>query len=255
MTLRALALKHQFRPDATREARGLLTRALEQDPQYAPAWMMLSFVNSIDSLQRLTGEWHPGRYDEMVAQARRAVELDPQLPWAHLALSVAHFAGRRFGEARVAALRCAELGPNDAECQMFLAMVEVRLGLGAEAVEHIGRALDLSPIPPAYTLASLASVMWSVGRLEEALAAADDCLAKAPRHLGCRRFRMLALVELGRMDEARTEAAMVRAQFPSSSLESFKDLYADEATVLRARVVAAATAAGIPAADAALARR
>jgi hypothetical protein len=66
---------------------------------------------------------------------------------------------------------------------------------------------------------------------------------------------MLALVELGRMDEARTEAAMVRAQFPNSSLESFKDLYADEATVLRARVVAAATAAGIPAADAALARR
>jgi serine/threonine-protein kinase len=212
-------------------------------------------VNGLDSLLRLTGEWNPGRYDEMAAQARRAIELDPQLPAAHFALALAHVEGRRFAEARAAARRCVELGPSDADCLMFLATIEARMGLGAEAVEHAAHALELTPIPPAHVLAPLAGVLWSAGRLDEAVAAVDDCLAKAPRYLICRRYRMVALVELGRLDEARAEVGAIRAQYPAASMAWVTGFLADEATALRARAAAAATAAGIPAAAPALARR
>jgi TolB-like protein/DNA-binding winged helix-turn-helix (wHTH) protein len=255
MTLRALALKHQFNPDATREARRLLTQAIEQDPQYAPGWLVLSMVNSIDSLLKLTGEWHPGRYDEMAAQARRAIELDPQLPSASFALALAHVEGRRFAEARVAARRCTELGPSDADCLAYLGAVEARMGLGAEAVAHVSHALELTPIPPAHVLAPVTAALLGVGRPSEALAAVDNCLAAAPHYLICRRHRLVTLVELGRVDEARAEAAAIRARFPAVSTDWFREFYADEAAAARARAAAAAAAAGIPTADAAMARR
>ena len=255
MTLRAIALKHQFRPDATREARRLLEQAIAIDPEYAPAWLYLGMLNGIDSLLRLTGEWHPGRYAEMLAQSRRAIELDPQLPAAWFGLALVHVEGRRFSDALAAATRCVELGPNDADCLMYLALVEARIGRAAAAVGHIERALDLSPIAPSYLQSAQAQAMWSAGRLDDALRATDDCTAKSPRHLACRRHRMLTLAELGRLDEARAEAAIIRAQFPAASLAWIADAFADEATALRKRAVAAATAAGIPEPQGSLASR
>lgn len=255
MTLRAIALKHQFRPDATREARLLLERAVAIDPEYAPAWLYLGMLNGIDSLLRLTGDWHPGRYAEMLAQSRRAIELDPQLPAAWFSLALVHVEGRRFRDALAAATRCVELGPNDADCLMYLALVEARAGLPAPAVGHIERALDLSPITPSYMQSAHAQVMWANGRLEDTVRAADDCLAKAPRHLVCRRHRMLALAELDRLEEARGETEVIRAQFPAATLAWILDAFADDATALRTRAAAAAAAAGIPASGNAVASR
>lgn len=255
MTLRAIALKHQFRPEATREARRLLEQAITIDADYAPAWLYLGMLNGIDSLLRLTGEWHPGRYEEMLAQSRRAIEIDPSLPAAWFGLAVVHVEGRRFGDALTAATRCVELGPNDADCLMYLALVEARTGRAADAATHIDRALDLSPIPPSYMQSAHAQAMWVAQRLPESLQAADACTAKSPRHVVCRRHRMLALAELGRLDEARAEAAMIRSQVPTASLAWVADAFADEASELRARAVAAAAAAGIPEAAGALAAR
>lgn len=249
MTLRAIALKHQFRPDATREARRLLERAIAIDPEYAPAWLYLGMLNGIDSLLRLTGEWHPGRYEEMLAASRRAIELDPQLPAAWFSLALVHVEGRRFRDALAAATRCVELGPNDADCLMYLALVQARAGLPAPAVGHIEHALDLSPIPPSYMQSAHAQVMWANGRLEDTVRVADDCLAKAPRHLVCRRHRMLALADLGRLEDARADAAVIRSQFPGATLTWVLDAFADDATALRTRAAAAAAAAGIPPAD------
>lgn len=255
MTLRAIALKHQFRPEATREARRLLEQAIATDPDYAPAWLYLGMLNGIDSLLRLTGDWHPGRYEEMLVPSRRAIEIDPSLPAAWFGLALVHVEGRRFDDALAAARRCVELGPNDADCLMYLALVEARTGRAADAVAHIQRALDLSPIPPSYMQSAHAQAMWTAGRLPEALQAADDCLAQSPRHLVCRRHRMLALGELGRLDGARADVATIRQQFPAVSLAWVADAFADQATALRARAAAAAAAAGIPEAAGALADR
>lgn len=255
MTLRAIALKHRFSAGPMREARALLEQAIAIDAGYAPAWLYLAMSNGLDSLLRLTGEWHPGRYPEMLAQARRAIELDPQLPAAWLALAIVHVEGRRFDDARAAATRCIELGPNDADCLMYLALVEARSGRAAAAVRHIESALDLAPIAPPYMRSAQAQVMWSAGRWDDGLRAADDCLAMAPRFLPCRRHRLLALVELGRLDAARDEARAIRAAFPHVSTDWFLDAFADDAAALRTRAVKAAAAAGIPGSEGTLAGR
>jgi len=249
MTLRAIALKHQFRPQAAREARQLLEQAIAIDPEYAPAWLYLGMLNGLDSLLRLTGEWHPGRYREMLAQSQRAIQLDPQLPAAYVGLAVVHLhGGRQFSAALAAAQRCVELGPSDADCLMMLSIVQSRIGQAETAMQNMDKALDLSPIPPVYMNSPHALALWVNRRLDEAVRVADDCIEKAPRELGCRRLRMLALAELGRLDEARQEAAWILAQLPTVTSAWFVDMYADDANSLRARATAAALAAGIPAA-------
>lgn len=243
MTLRALALKHQFRPEATREARKLLERAIAIDPEYAPAWLYLGMLNGIDSLLGLTGEWHPGRYGEMLAQSRRAIELDPQLPAAWFGLALVHVEGRRYDEALAAMQRCVELGPSDADCHMYLAVVQARLGQGPEALASIDRALDLSPIVPSYMNAAHSRVLWVNRRLEESLRAADQCLGKAPRYLVCHLYRVLALAELGRTENARDAARRLGGMLPGMNTGHFADHYGPEP--LRERAVAAARAAGV----------
>jgi TolB-like protein/DNA-binding winged helix-turn-helix (wHTH) protein len=259
MTLRAVALKHRFEPDATREARRLLEKAIASDPGYAPAWLYLAMVNALDSLLRLTGEWHPGRADEMIAQAQRAIALDPQLPAAYFALALAQVEARQFEPALDSAQRCAALGPADADCLQYISAILVRMGRGEPALASIERSLDLSPIPPPWLHSAHTGALWVVGRNEEAVRAADECLQKAPRYLLCRRFRLVALTELGHLDEAREEAASIRAQFPAADVAWMESHFTGDAIEARRRFAAAALAAGMPgsasAAAGAVARR
>lgn len=250
MTLRAIALKHRFNPEATREARALLQQAIAIDPGYAPAHLYLGMVNAIDSLQRLTGEWHPGRVPEMLVPIRRAIELDPNLPAAHFAEALALSEARDFEGALASMQRCVELGPNDADCWMFLGRVQLSLGQIDAAVRSGDQALDLNPLPPAYLRAQRAGALWAARRYDEAIREADDCLSKAPRHATCRRHRLAALAESGRLDAAREEATTLRAQVPAVTTAMFNNFFADSAVALRERAVAAALAAGIPAAAA-----
>ncbi|MGA7456412.1 MAG: winged helix-turn-helix domain-containing protein [Methyloceanibacter sp.] len=50
LTLRGIARKHQFSPEATRAARADLEEAIRRDPNYAPAWAYLAWTNLIDML-------------------------------------------------------------------------------------------------------------------------------------------------------------------------------------------------------------
>lgn len=74
---------------------------------------------------------------------------------------------------------------------------------------------------------------------------ADDCLAKAPSFWRCRQDRIAALVELGRGQEARDEGTRLLAQMPRMTAEQFGSTFADTATELRQRRIAAAQLAGV----------
>lgn len=219
---------------------------IEIDPGYAPGWLYLGMLNGIDSLIGLTGEWTPARYEEMLAQSQRAIQLDPQLPAAYFGLAITYLEGRRFKAALEAVEHCVALGPGDADCLQYLAGTQIRLGLVEPAMVSIESALELSPIPPAYVIHKHAFVLWAHQRLDEALQRADDCIDQAPGFLECRKIRLWSLVESGRIDAARAEANAILAKLPTASADSFRAGFDDSATKLRARVTAAAQAVGLP---------
>jgi len=194
---------------------------------------------------RLTGEWTRDRLPEVLAQIHKAIALDPELAIAWVALSQAQALARNHDAAMAAAKRCFDVSPNDADCFYILGKAQLEAGDPRAAARNMEEALDRNPMPPAYLSAFYATALWGSGRFDEAIRIADECLARAPDFWRCRQDRLAALVELGRLDEARQEARRLLAQVPGMTAERF-GLFATHAAAMRDRRVAAASAAGIP---------
>jgi TolB-like protein/DNA-binding winged helix-turn-helix (wHTH) protein len=250
LTERGNEILHRYNAPAMVEARRLLEQALAIDPDYAQAWVFLGIVNTVDSGLRLTGEWNTDRLPEVIAQIHRAITLEPDLPIAYAALSQAQAMARDFDAALAAAQRCIELAPNDADCLYIMGKASMELGQVEPAVQYMEQALELNPVPPAFLWTFYATALWGVHRPDAALRATDDCLATAPNMWRCRKDRIVALVELGRLPEARAETSTLLAQVPTMTVKRFGMDFADSAVALRERRMADAIAAGVPSAAA-----
>ncbi|MBC7942156.1 MAG: winged helix-turn-helix domain-containing protein [Chitinophagaceae bacterium] len=240
------AMLRRYDAQGMRESRRLLEQALAADPDYAPAWAYLGITNTVDIGLRLTGEWDKARIGEVLTQIRRAIALQPDLPIAYVALSQAQSRAGNLDAALAAAEQACQLSPNDADCFYILGAAQLQLGQAEPALRNLEQAMNRNPVPPAYLPAFYATALWANRRFEEAIRVTDDCLARAPDFWRCHHDRIAALVELGRLPEARKEATLLRAKVPGITSASFGSTFGDAAAVLRERRVGAAQAAGIP---------
>lgn len=240
------AMLWRYNAQGIRDSRRFLSEAIAIDPDYAPAWAFLGIVNTVDIGLHLTGEWDERRIGEVVDQIRRAIELQPGLPIAYVALSQAQSRAGDLDAALASAQHACRLSPNDAECFYVLGAAHLQLGQIEAALGNLEQAMNRNPLPPAYLPAFYATALWANRRFEEAIGVADECLARAPDFWRCRQDRIAALVELDRLPEARTEAALLQAKVPRIGSEWFGSTFGARAAALRERRVTAARAAGIP---------
>jgi len=211
LTLRGIARKHQFSADATRAGRADLEEAIRRDPNYGPAHGYLAWLNLIDILLGMTGEWGPSRLGEVIAQFSRAIQLEPNLSTAHQGLSQALIHAGDLGQAVAVARRGVELGPSDADALLFYAVALFESGEVAEALELADKAIGLNPVRPAYYCFFHAMILWGNERYQQALDEEEECLRKAPAFLGAHTYRVMCLVGLGRLDEAKKLLAQLMA--------------------------------------------
>ncbi len=205
LTLRGIARKHQFNPKSARAGRADLEEAIRRDPNYAPAWAYLAWINLIDTLLQFTGEWTFSRLAELIGQFNRAIELDASLPAPYQGLSQALIYADDVKGSLAAARRAVELAPSDADGLLFLANALFESGKIVEALESAERAMELNPFPPPFYHLYCAMVLWGNERYQESLEATDECLRKAPNFAGADTYRTMALVGLGRMEEAKEQ--------------------------------------------------
>ncbi|MGV1014184.1 MAG: winged helix-turn-helix domain-containing tetratricopeptide repeat protein [Methyloceanibacter sp.] len=207
LTLRGIARKHQFTAEAYRAGRQDLNEALQRDPNYASAWAYLAWLNLIDMLLKLSGDWQFSRLGEVIGQFNRAIQLDPSLPSAYQGLSQALIYTGDTAQAVRMGRRAVELGPSDADGFLFLGVALFEDGAIEEALDNAQRAVDLNPMRPSYYCFFRAMILWGNERYQEALEEAEECLRKAPNFAGADTYRVLALVGLGRLDEAKAALA------------------------------------------------
>lgn len=211
LTLRGIARKHQFHPDATRAGRADLEEAIKRDPHYAPAHAYIAWLNLIDMLLGLTGEWGFSRLGQVIGQFNRAIELDPSLSSAYQGLSQALIYTGDVAQAVAVGRRGVELGPSDADSLLFLAVALFESSEIVEALDLADKAVDLNPLRPAYYCFFHAMTLWGNERYQEALDEAEECLRKAPAFGGAHTYRVMCLVGLGRLDEAKKLLAQAMA--------------------------------------------
>jgi serine/threonine-protein kinase len=140
-------LDHMNRSDRPREdllrARELLEKSVELEPHFAAAWGQLSSVHLLLSPGQRTS-------DEQLERAREAatkvLELDPDSPWAHLALGQYHSRRGEFDQADKALSQAAEGLPSDPVALRAISRVRRHQGRFDEALELLRTAQRFDPL-------------------------------------------------------------------------------------------------------------
>jgi adenylate cyclase len=219
----------QFRPDALLEARAMLERAIEIDPDMAVAYARLSIVHTVE----YANQWNAPRSDHVfraVELARKAVRLDENEPRSYEALSIALFQARKPQEAEHAAGRVVELDPNYPSGYVELGNARHFKGEHNKAVAFYQQALKLDPQFD-LALQFLGRALLALGRFDEAEAAFKRRLALAPRS-DMTRFYLVSLYgRTGRIEEARKLWRELLEVKPDFSVRHFKQVlpYTDPA--------------------------
>ncbi|HUF13688.1 MAG TPA: BTAD domain-containing putative transcriptional regulator, partial [Longimicrobiales bacterium] len=166
--LRARHLRDDLSRDAMRSAMELLGRAIELEPGFALAWA--EKANVLGPAINFGYVSQEQGVAEMRAAVQRALELDPELGEAHVALGILRLFYEWDWEGGERALRRAvDLNPNDQHAWHHLGNQLTVAGRIDEAVDARLRGIALDPLN-ARARAILALELMKAGRHDEALA-------------------------------------------------------------------------------------
>jgi adenylate cyclase len=218
--LRGVALFREYRKDSNTMARQMFERAIALDPNYARAYVWLSWLHFVD----WEFDWadQPGGLDRSLEAARKAVAQDDSLSEAHSVLGWDSLWKKQHDVAIAELERAVSLDPNSEWAYGNLAEV---LNFAGRQDEAIGFAKKAMRLDPKYTVwpFMLAHSYFLLRRYDEAIAALQDSLRRNPNFLPARRMLAVVYAELGRDQEARAEVAEILRISPEASLERWRE--------------------------------
>ena len=179
--------------------------AIAADPKFA-----LARAARARSLAAIAGEYAEADqlkhlYAESIAEARRAVDLAPELAEGHLALGYAVFAGKLdIGGARSSYERAYALGHGKADIVLFYALYCSRANRPGDAASAAARAVILDPLNPR-ALRAQGSVAYAARRYADALAPLRRALQLNPKMSFAHSLAGSALLGLGQTADALKE--------------------------------------------------
>ena len=203
----------------------LLYRAIELDPNFASAYG----VEAWSYVWRKTQGWVTDRAQETAEAtrlARRAVELgkDDAIALSAGGYALAHLAGDLDGGAAFIE-RALVLNPNLAGTWLNSGWVRVWLGESEVAIEHLARAMRLSPLDPILfrMQGATASSHFFAGRYDEASSWAEKALRENPTLQQAVRVSAASHALAGRLKRARETVARMRRLDPNLRISNLKD--------------------------------
>src|SRR5713101_5275863 len=234
--LRALEYTLSITKDGNEKARQELEKAIALDPKYSDAHAELGWVYLID----LVSQWNrdPHVVDQIFQAAQKAVAFDDSSAFAYTVLSYAYMFSARsrrgkrldatsdYDQSLTAAQRAIAIDPNFAPGYASLAYVLESSGRPAESIGAVEKAMRLDPRNsewPPYLLTEALAYTY-MGRYEEAIPVFKEDLVRHPNDLIAHEWLAACFVGVGRMDDARAEAAEVMRISPGFSLELQKQM-------------------------------
>ena len=211
--MRARACVLEFTAQAALEARDLLARALQADARFAPAYALLALLHATEYINGWTQA--PDQIERGMAQARKALELDPEDEFAHQAMAVLALWQKDYATAEREARRAIEIAPNYAGGFMSLGQTLDFAGRREEALAAFEQALRLDPGFD-LILHFIGRAQLGLGRIAEAEANFKRRLIRSPRTDMTRAYLASIYGATGRADEARqlwTELLEINPKF------------------------------------------
>ena len=223
--LRGVAGIHRWTREGNYSALPLFHRAFELDPDFASAYGMAASCY----VWRKTNGWMTDRVKEK-AEAERlawlAVDLgkDDAVALCWGGITLAYVMGKAEDGAALID-QALMLDPNFAAAWGFSGWARIWLGEIEVAIEHLARAMRLSPLDPLaynkHTANALAHFL--LGRYEKSLACAEQALREQPSYGGALRLFVASSAMIGRIEEARKAVPRLLQADPTFCLSELHD--------------------------------
>jgi adenylate cyclase len=199
-------------------AKHLLKRATEIDPTYAQAHALTAYLTALEVLYGWTPEERalPLAWDA----AQKALLLDPDDPWVHLALGYVHQQCRRSQDAVQEYENALFLNPNFALAHTYMAAALSFLGRIDDAFVHIATSERLSPRGLFHGVNNLmrAVAHFFAGEHREAVVFARKSVLESPGIVTAYRHLVVNCALVGELDEARAALNILKRLQPEISV-------------------------------------
>lgn len=185
-----------------------ILEATRLDPTYGAAHTLLGWWHWGQAFCGWSAD-PDGSITAALAAAARGGELDPENPEPHVVMAIAKMQMRDFAGAEASLSEAVRLGGNHAMVYAVAANVANFSGRPEAAIRLTERAMRLCPVYPPWYAGDLAQAHLQLGQLSQALAWAKAAIDRCAAYIHAHVFRVVALHELGRQEEAAESAQLV----------------------------------------------
>lgn len=197
-----------------RLARSLYERALEMSPRYGRAHAALSRTHNLDWRYRWTEDRDASR-QRALELAVQAIECDSNDARGYAELGYVRLYRKEHDRSLAAYRRALNLNPNDADILAEMGDALAHAGQPEEALAHVERAMRLNPFYPDRYLWAMANAQMKLREFERAI----DSIQRMNNPAQGRRILACCYAHLGRLDEARLQAQLIREFDPEFTAE------------------------------------
>jgi len=199
-----------------KQSEQLYARAIELDPKFALA---LARYSQLESWIVHTFDQTRARRQKARALAEQALQLQPDLPEAHLAMGFSLYYGDNDFDAALKEFEIAQRGlPNEAEGYLALGAIQRRMGKWSESTASLEKAAGLNP-KDSWVLQNLALNYQMLRDFDAANKAIDRGLQINPAGVGLWEIKSkLAIAEKGDLSVSENAFQTVKAM-PMSNVE------------------------------------
>jgi adenylate cyclase len=214
------ATQYIFRPtkDDNAKARQWLQKAIDLDPKYAAAYAFLGWLHMTASWN----QWGDPRADLKDASelVQKALALDDSNVDALALLCEVDWNYLRYDQSVADAERAVAINPNFADGYITLADTLLIYGKPEEAIPAAQKAMRLDPTGKDKYGTEVGLAYVEMGRYADAVPILKQSLTAYPNIMVTHLFLIQAYVELGREEDARAEAAEVMRMSPQFTVAS-----------------------------------
>jgi len=201
-------------------ARQLYEEAIALDPGYARAYAQLGWNHFIEA--RLGLSESPAESMKIAYEyGQKAIALNDNLDWSHMLLASIYLVKRQFEKAVAEAERAVVLNPSGADAYACLSGVVGCSGRWEESVVFGEKSIRLNPTPTVYYYHWLGRAYFMTEQYDEAIATWKKALNRRPNYLNAHTFLAACYSSLDRQAEAAAAAKEVLRINPKFSLESY----------------------------------
>lgn len=208
----------------------LLRKAIELDPDFAPAHAYLALILALGHWAHLIPD-RKATHTASIEAGNRAVALEPESSevLGYVGCSLSDLGHPEKGIPIIE--RAIELNPSNSQAFAALGAAKVVSGQLEEGISDLRHAMRISPADPGLapwsTILSIAMIY--TGMTQEAREAADRACKADPRYFGGYLARAMALAVAGQADEAQRALVEAKALNPDLTNESAVSLVGEEA--------------------------